>query len=1323
MKKITTLFGIMTMSFMLNAQFAMNQQLVQETAEQNFNPMHADFDSDGDEDVLVKQDGYIQVHENNSGSFSIYNIDISDADFGYWYDEPIVSDLDNDGDQDIIVENRWLENVNGDFNTVHFYLDPLIEDFYVNCADVNNDGSQDLVLYRVFETYPTGPNYSLINDGTGNFTSYEIPSFGLAYHRMELHDMNADGFLDMIYMANLGQYSIWSCYNDGSGQFLAPVQLTPAYDIANWHFADMNGDSWTDIILVGNEDHNMRIYFNSGTGDLLQLQEYYLVTNFRYHVSAQANVVNDYDGDGDNDLMLTIDSDVHWLENTSTGFEDHGVILTRPVNPSDILWVDLNGDEKLDAAMAQNQFITFLQGEDSVQIPHEVECPSCSSGIELILTDFDDDGDKDISTVNSHGFFNLEINDFGGLESSNFDAINPNPDVQSEKFFDYDFDGDEDLLFRTGLAGYSTESIGALQRVEGGYNVYIPMLLDLQLPTLLDFQKFDVDTDGTMDLIVASTDFDIIDISWYVSDINHEWQWMNEIFSCNYASNDNMISNSNTIKPGDFNGDGLLDFSFVKPGNVYVLESSGSSNFIQVEIVGILSNDIQEQLAVADFNLDGSDDILLRTWVLSSDIDYLKMIKHNGASYSIVNLDNADLIADAVAEDFDLDGDVDIVYSKGSWISNQWMTSMYMKMNNNGANFSSPIQLVLEVQDQITDIEATDIDHDNMPDLIYATHNGQFWESSVFTSINLLDSPYQIHFHTFIDDNGNGVMDTGEVGIANRQIALEENLGYVYTNEDGEFLYYGLPGEVTSSISENASLWNETSPWSQTVLLDDINPEADIYFAMQPNGIQPIVDGVLIVDDVCNGNYSHWISIVNNGNTIADGVVTYAIDPLYSFTVANPAPDVVSGNSLTWNYTDLYYGEIRTIEVGTIAPGTASIGQTATQHLVVDVVDMSGVIATASIDHSHIIACAFDPNSIEETIGVTDAGYILADGILEYTVHFQNLGNAPATNVHVEDALGDKFDLSTLEPVASSHSFGLVISENGVAKFSFEEINLPDSESDFDGSSGFVTFRIKPIAGLPIWTILNNKAEIFFDLNPGIETNTEINTIYDCSDLEQSIISDLVVCIGDIITCSNDAVWTANLTWSFNGQQVGFNDYNHEVMENGILTMHAQNSLCDFTQDFEIGALSTNAGFTSTQNLLTANNGTAYNWYLNGNIIEGANSQFYEITESGNYSVEMINELGCAGISDQQFVTLVGVNEMVSSTLSLFPNPATNSFQLNIPDKYIGSEIFILDSQGKTVMNIGKTKSRTLSIDCAKLTNDNYHLRIGTEIVSLVIKH
>jgi len=51
------------------------------------------------------------------------------------------------------------------------------------------------------------------------------------------------------------------------------------------------------------------------------------------------------------------------------------------------------------------------------------------------------------------------------------------------------------------------------------------------------------------------------------------------------------------------------------------------------------------------------------------------------------------------------------------------------------------------------------------------------------------------------------------------------------------------------------------------------------------------------------------------------------------------------------------------------------------------------------------------------------------------------------------------------------------------------------STSDPAGSNGFVAFSLKPKSGLPEGTVIDNQAEIFFDLNEAVITNAVMNTL------------------------------------------------------------------------------------------------------------------------------------------------------------------------------------------------------------------------------------
>ena len=101
--------------------------------------------------------------------------------------------------------------------------------------------------------------------------------------------------------------------------------------------------------------------------------------------------------------------------------------------------------------------------------------------------------------------------------------------------------------------------------------------------------------------------------------------------------------------------------------------------------------------------------------------------------------------------------------------------------------------------------------------------------------------------------------------------------------------------------------------------------------------------------------------------------------------------------------------------------------------------------------------------------------------------------------VRIVDTLSNNLDLGSLQFGASSHRFVPKISGKGqpVLTLVFDPINLPDSaRSGQAAASGFVDFRIRSSSSAPLGTQIKNHADILFDFNPAVRTNTVLNTLY-----------------------------------------------------------------------------------------------------------------------------------------------------------------------------------------------------------------------------------
>jgi uncharacterized repeat protein (TIGR01451 family) len=136
---------------------------------------------------------------------------------------------------------------------------------------------------------------------------------------------------------------------------------------------------------------------------------------------------------------------------------------------------------------------------------------------------------------------------------------------------------------------------------------------------------------------------------------------------------------------------------------------------------------------------------------------------------------------------------------------------------------------------------------------------------------------------------------------------------------------------------------------------------------------------------------------------------------------------------------------------------------------------------------------SYDPNDKSVSPqGITNNNYLMPGIMLDYQIRFQNTGSDTAYTVVVVDTLSNVFDVSTIEWGVSSHPYVIDVSGYGrpILKFTFNQINLPDSITDEPNSHGFVKFKIAPYDTLPMGTIIQNFADIYFDYNLPVRTNT-----------------------------------------------------------------------------------------------------------------------------------------------------------------------------------------------------------------------------------------
>lgn len=145
-----------------------------------------------------------------------------------------------------------------------------------------------------------------------------------------------------------------------------------------------------------------------------------------------------------------------------------------------------------------------------------------------------------------------------------------------------------------------------------------------------------------------------------------------------------------------------------------------------------------------------------------------------------------------------------------------------------------------------------------------------------------------------------------------------------------------------------------------------------------------------------------------------------------------------------------------------------------------------------------VVTGSFDPNDkTGYPLGQTEEHFIQPNQQLQYVIRFQNTGTDTAFTVVIRDTLDTDLNIFTVTPGVSSHDYNFQMYGPRVLEWTFNNINLPDSTTDMEGSNGFVTFQVEQVPNLAPGTEITNDADIYFDFNDPITTNTTFHRIFE----------------------------------------------------------------------------------------------------------------------------------------------------------------------------------------------------------------------------------
>ena len=128
---------------------------------------------------------------------------------------------------------------------------------------------------------------------------------------------------------------------------------------------------------------------------------------------------------------------------------------------------------------------------------------------------------------------------------------------------------------------------------------------------------------------------------------------------------------------------------------------------------------------------------------------------------------------------------------------------------------------------------------------------------------------------------------------------------------------------------------------------------------------------------------------------------------------------------------------------------------------------------------------------------------------------------------------------------------------------------------------------------------------------------------------------------------------------------------------------------------------------------ITASAGSSYEWIdcATNITITGATAQTFTATANGSYQVVVFSAGNCSDTSDCVVIDYIGINEIASNVVSIYPNPTSDNVTISM--KEASALVEILDGNGKlirsTVIENGK------EVDLSGLGMGVYVFRITTE--------
>lgn len=466
--------------------------------------------------------------------------------------------------------------------------------------------------------------------------------------------------------------------------------------------ADLDGDSFKEILTTSDNNRSLLIYKNTG-GDL-QAHQPIVIDNFPINTAIFAVQSGDLDNDGLKDIVICNreESKVYWYKNLGgLKFSERKVIETSLTKPTSIAIGDINNDGNLDIIANSGTFndpnsLRLIINNGNGNFAKDVVLALSARDITKIkLVDINNNGYSDIVTCEADGniyFLNNKNGDswdtpklVAGSSGGEFEFIDINGDnyldlVYSENYskrlsyklnnkgldffiqkaiisdiditrlslFDVDKDGLNDFIVSKSVNGNNT--IGWIKNNNNlTFSNFMPVLNGLMYPKNILIE--DLDKDGKFDVIGTVQ----IDTNFGRKLASYKYDNITKLYQEKTLSHRSLSISD--VRSADVDSDGKNDIIVLYPYAMTISKNLGNNQYSAPIYIKDISNvTINNSVWPFDFDNDGLLDLLI---ISAYQIELLKNDGNfNFSSVYLNKMSNSPFDLPSIA-DFNNDGKLD----------------------------------------------------------------------------------------------------------------------------------------------------------------------------------------------------------------------------------------------------------------------------------------------------------------------------------------------------------------------------------------------------------------------------------------------------------------------------------------------------------------------------------------------------------------------------------------------------------------------------------------------------------------------------------------